>query len=76
MLGIEGWRFAFLTVAATSWAMGLATCLLGVDPRYTSDGRYRCGRGCARATNACLMQGLGRRKSLGWWLGEAGGMVL
>jgi len=40
-LGIEGWRFAFLTVALASWAIGIATWVLGDDPRYTLDLRYK-----------------------------------
>ena len=43
VMGIEGWRFAFLTVAAASWLIGVLTWLLAVDPRYTSDERYRWG---------------------------------
>ena len=41
--GLEGWRFAFLAVAATSWLIGALTWALAVDPRYTADERYRCG---------------------------------
>ncbi|GAB4823909.1 hypothetical protein N2152v2_010955 [Parachlorella kessleri] len=41
VMGIEGWRFAFLTVAAASWLIGVLTWLLAVDPRYTLDERYR-----------------------------------
>lgn len=40
-LGVEGWRFAFLTVAVASWAIAGLTLLLAVDPRYTRDERYR-----------------------------------
>jgi hypothetical protein len=45
VMGLEGWRFAFLTVAAASWAIGGATWLLARDPRHASDPRYRVPRG-------------------------------
>jgi MFS family permease len=38
---IEGWRFAFFTVAIASWCIGLVTWFLAVDPRYSADPRYR-----------------------------------
>ena len=40
-LGIEGWRFAFLTVAAVSVAIGVATFFLAHDPRFASDSQVR-----------------------------------
>lgn len=40
-LGVEGWSFAFGSVALASWAIGAATLALGVDPRYSQDTRYR-----------------------------------
>jgi MFS family permease len=44
VLGLQGWRFAFLTVAMASWIIGLATWLFGVDPRYSKDPRYALER--------------------------------
>jgi MFS family permease len=38
---MEGWRFAFFTVAIASWAIGLLTWHLAVDPRYSTDPRYK-----------------------------------
>ena len=38
---MEGWRFAFLTVAIASWIIGLVTWLVAIDPRYSTDPRYR-----------------------------------
>ena len=40
-LGIEGWRFAFATVAAASWAIGACTLWFAVDPRFGREARYR-----------------------------------
>lgn len=36
-LGIEGWRFVFLTVALVSASIGVLTFLLAHDPRFESD---------------------------------------
>jgi predicted MFS family arabinose efflux permease len=36
-LGIEGWRFVFLTVALVSVTIGIATFFLSHDPRFDSD---------------------------------------
>lgn len=36
-LGMEGWRFAFLSVAILSLAIGVLTFLFGHDPRFTTD---------------------------------------
>lgn len=36
-LGIEGWRFVFLTVALVSITIGVATFFLSHDPRFGSD---------------------------------------
>lgn len=41
VLGLEGWRFAFLAVALLSWIIGGATWIFGADPRYTLDLRYK-----------------------------------
>jgi MFS family permease len=38
---MEGWRFAFFTVAIASWVIGLLTWLLAIDPRYSKDPRYK-----------------------------------
>ena len=47
-LGIEGWRFAFATVAVVSWLIGLLAFFLGTDPRVSRNLKYRCVRqlGC------------------------------
>jgi hypothetical protein len=52
-LGIEGWRFAFLTVAAVSALIGVATFLLAHDPRFKDDStpRYK-GHGHAGGVSA------------------------
>lgn len=36
-LGMEGWRFVFLTVALISITIGVLTFLLAHDPRFESD---------------------------------------
>lgn len=36
-LGIEGWRFVFLTIALVSVTIGIATLFLSHDPRFDSD---------------------------------------
>lgn len=41
VMGIEGWRFAFITVGAVSWLLGLLIWWMAIDPRYSSDDRYR-----------------------------------
>ena len=38
-LGMEGWRFAFLSVAVVSAAIGVLTFFLGHDPRFVDDRR-------------------------------------
>lgn len=43
-LGVEGWRFAFGTVALASWAIGALALALGVDPRVAKDPKYRVAR--------------------------------
>ena len=40
-LGIEGWRFAFLSVAAVSVGIGALTFFFGHDPRFVSDKQVR-----------------------------------
>lgn len=49
-LGIEGWRFVCLTVAAISVAIGAATLLLAHDPRFESD---------AQVTPTCALLHIG-----------------
>lgn len=49
VFGIEGWRFAFMTVAIVSWGIGLATYIWGVDPRYSKN--YECNRQMIRERN-------------------------
>lgn len=44
VLGMDGWRFAFLIVALSSWIIGGVTWVLGIDPRYSTDPRYRVER--------------------------------
>ena len=36
-LGLEGWRFAFLSVAVVSALIGVLTFFLGHDPRFVDD---------------------------------------
>lgn len=36
-LGMEGWRFAFLSVAVVSATIGVLTYLFGHDPRFEDD---------------------------------------
>lgn len=36
ILGVEGWRFAFLSVGLMSWLIGLATYWLAADPRHVT----------------------------------------
>ena len=43
-LGVEGWRFAFLIVALSSWIIGVFTWIFGIDPRYSTDPRYKVER--------------------------------
>ena len=40
-LGIEGWRFVFLTIALVSITIGIATFFLSHDPRFDSDTEVR-----------------------------------
>ena len=40
-LGIEGWRFVFLTIALVSMTIGIATFFLSHDPRFDSDTEVR-----------------------------------
>lgn len=39
--GLDGWRFAFVSVALLSLAIGAATFLLGRDPRFDSDRKVK-----------------------------------
>lgn len=44
-LGMEGWRFVFLTVALVSITIGVLTFLLAHDPRFDSDAQVKVGNG-------------------------------
>ena len=50
-LGLEGWRFAFLSVAVVSALIGGLTFFLGHDPRFEDD---RCGPRVRAARAQCL----------------------
>lgn len=47
--GIEGWRFAFLTVALVSIAIGIGNFMFGHDPRFNQ------GSDEARPTSALYL---------------------
>ena len=52
VLGLEGWRAAFLGVAVASWVIGGLTWALSVDPRYSLDPRYKVDRAVDATPNA------------------------
>jgi hypothetical protein len=53
VLGMEGWRFVFLSVALVSVTIGIATFFLSHDPRFDDD---------AEVTHSALVHPQGRQK--------------
>lgn len=52
-LGIEGWRFAFLVIAAVSVCTGILTLLMASDPRRVSS--YHSTVLCCQAPPPCSL---------------------
>ena len=51
-LGIEGWRFAFLTVAAVSLVVGLLNIFFVHDPSWSQDSEHHRGGGATISSSS------------------------
>jgi hypothetical protein len=70
ILGVEGWRFAFLSVGLMSWLIGLATYWLAADPRHVT--RKHSGAGADYSPVVAHEQPPSAGSSSGSWQAAAG----